>query len=595
MPGWKYAFSLNQEAVKAATPPGTVRLVEPAVPAIIIPEDGTTTQPNIERFSKYPLPTPDPADPLNWAPWRKLACISSVSLYAFVSNFISACVAPALPVWNLEFPEDQRKIEELMQFVAYNVLLLGFGNVLLVPVANIFGRRAIVLTSTLILFIATAVGATTSNFVGILIVRCFQGFGSSASETVVPAVVGEMYFVHERGRWMAFYTAALASGSVVGGISGGYIAMRLGWFQIFRVGAVLAGFTFLCTVLFVPETIYERGAHCLPIQRNLPRPSRYWPRTAAPYLSLVTLPSMRMTLPSRFRYTGELDPTYTWYQASSSDDLSSTAMTPTRLSKHVRSSRATGLTNFTYNSYTFADSLKVGMYRGRIKYQFMKPWYTLRLPATWIASLQYGGLVGGVAVISTIGPQLLIMPPYNWGENTGLLFIGALIGIILGATATALLADRRLKRFAKKQDHGYAEPETRLPIMLPALALGTGGLLVFGFCAQYPGEYQWVGLQFAYGMVAFALTQVPSLWFSYLIDAYNQLASDCFVMICILRGTVPFIWLLFVVQWILRDGYLIPFGGFTVIMGVFSLFIVPMLWAGKRMRIATARYVVGNQ
>ncbi|KAK4669822.1 uncharacterized protein QC763_206340 [Podospora pseudopauciseta] len=592
MPGWKYAFSLSREAVKAATPPGTVRLIEPTA-TVVIPEGGVTTT---DRFSKYPLPTPDPADPLNWAPWRKLACISTVSLYAFVSNFISACIAPALPVWNLEFPEDQRKIEELMQFVAYNILLLGFGNVFLVPVANIFGRRAIVLISALILFISTAVGATTSNFVGILVVRCFQGFGSSASETVVPAVVGEMYFVHERGRWMAFYTAALASGSVVGGISGGYIAVRLGWFQVFWVSAVLAGITFLCSVLFVPETIYERGAHCLPIQRNLPRPSRYWPRTPAPYLSLVTLPSMRMTLPSRFRYTGELDPTYTWYQPSSSGDLSSsTAMTPTRLSKQVRSSRATGPGNFSYHPYTFSDSLKFGMYRGRIKYQFMKPWYTLRLPATWIAMLQYGGLVGAVAVISTIGPQLLILPPYDWGADTGLLFIGALIGIVFGAITTALLADRRLKAFAKKQDHGYAEPETRLPIMLPALALGTGGLLVFGFCAQYPGEYQWIGLQVAYGMVAFALTQVPSLWFSYLIDAYNQLASDCFAMICILRGMVPFIWLLFVIQWIERDGYLVPFGGFTVIMGVFSLLIVPILWAGKRMRIATARYVVGNQ
>lgn len=58
---------------------------------------------------------------------------------------------------------------------------------------------------------------------------------------------------------------------------------------------------------------------------------------------------------------------------------------------------------------------------------------------------------------------------------------------------------------------------------------------------------------------------------------------------------MPFIWLLFVIQWIERDGYLVPFGGFTVIMGVFSLLIVPILWAGKRMRIATARYVVGNQ
>ncbi|KAK4191254.1 major facilitator superfamily domain-containing protein [Podospora australis] len=600
MPGWKHAFSLTRDEVKAATPPGTVRLIEPTAAS----EDGR----HVDRISKYPLPTVDPADPLNWAPWRKVACMFSVSLYAFSSNFVAACIAPALPAWNIAFPDKPRELLQLMQFVAYNVLLLGLGNVFLVPVANIFGRRIVILISTLTLFISSACGASTSNFYGVLVIRMLQGIGSSASETVIPAIVGEMFFVHERGAWMAFYTGSLASGSVVGGISGGYIALRLGWFPLFWVCAILTGLTFMCSVLFVPETIYERGAHCLPIQRNLPRPSRYMPRTPVPYLSLVTLPSMRLTLPSRFRWTGVLERDLTWYQPSSSGDLASTAVAPARVSKQPRSSPATipttvptttttTTTTTTYSRppYTFSDSLKFGMYRGRIKYQFMKPWYTLRLPAVWVASCQYGGLVGAAAVISTVGPEILILPPYNWGETTGLLFIGALVGIVAGALCTGLLADRRLKEFARTQDHGYAEPETRLPIMLPALAIGTGGLLVFGFCAQNPGEYQWVGLEFAYGMVAFALAQVPSLWFSYLIDAYNQLASDCFVMICILRGIVPFIWVIFVTQWVQRDGYLIPFGGFTVIMGVFSLAIVPLLWAGKRMRIATARYVVGNQ
>ena len=64
------------------------------------------------------MPTLDPADPLNWAPWRKVACIVSVSLYAFVSNFVSASMAPALVVWNIEFPQDPRELAQLMQLVA---------------------------------------------------------------------------------------------------------------------------------------------------------------------------------------------------------------------------------------------------------------------------------------------------------------------------------------------------------------------------------------------------------------------------------------------------------------------------------------------
>ncbi|KAK0652357.1 major facilitator superfamily domain-containing protein [Cercophora newfieldiana] len=602
MPGWKYAFSLTRDAVKAATPPGTVRLIE----------HGTTQQPDgryVDDLIRFPVPTSDPADPLNWAPWRKISCLTIICLYAFVCNFISASIAPALPIWNLSFPQDPRLFDDLMRFVALNILLLGLGNIFWVPLANIFGRRPVLVISALILFVATACGTIISNFNQVLAIRILQGLGSSVSETVAVAIVGDMFFVHERGSRMAFFTASLAGGSVVGGIAGGYISTRLGWFAIFKVNAALSGVVFLSAVFLVPETIYERDSPCLPIQRNLPRASRYFPRTPAPYLSLGSLPStMQMTLPSRFLGSVTIDPmgpTLTWYQTSSSSDLSSSvpssipsSCSPTparRQSKRTRSSRATIFTGLRYRRYTYLRSLTFGMYRGKVLHQFTKPWTTLRLPATWIVMLQYGGLVGSVAVISSVGPQILSLPPYEWGQNSGLLFVGALVGIVCGGAYTSFLADHRLKELAKNQDYGFGEPESRVPIMLPSLAVATGGLLVFGFCAQYPGPHQWVGLEFAYGMVAFALTQVPSIWFSYLVDSYAQLASDCFVMVCILRGVIPFAWTFFVSQWIAKDGFLIPFGSFTVIMGVFSLLIVPLIWAGKRMRIATARYVVGNQ
>jgi hypothetical protein len=275
------------------------------------------------------------------------------------------------------------------------------------------------------------------------------------------------------------------------------------------------------------------------MQRNLPRASRYFPRTPAPYLSLASLPStMQMTLPSRFLGSVTIDPigpTLTWYQTSSSGDASSSVpssvsspSSPTaaqRQSKRARSSRATVLTGLRYRKYTYLRSMTFGMYRGKVMHQFAKPWITLRLPATWIVMLQYGGLVGSAAVISSIGPQILNLPPYQWGPNSGLLFIGALVGILCGGAYTGFLADHRLKQLAEKQDYGFAEPESRVPIMLPSLAIATGGLLVFGFCAQYPGPYRWIGLEFAYGMVAFALTQVPSIWFSY-VRSFQATSPD---------------------------------------------------------------------
>lgn len=56
--------------------------------------------------------------------------------------------------------------------------------------------------SALMLCITSACGIVTDNFKKILIIRIFQGLGSSVAETVAVAMVGDMFFVHERGTMM---------------------------------------------------------------------------------------------------------------------------------------------------------------------------------------------------------------------------------------------------------------------------------------------------------------------------------------------------------------------------------------------------------
>ncbi|KAH6850644.1 major facilitator superfamily domain-containing protein [Chaetomium sp. MPI-CAGE-AT-0009] len=536
MPGWKFAFRLSREAVKAATPPGTVLLIEHSAS---LPENG-------QAVVRFPVPTADPADPLNWPQWRKVMCMVTVSYYAFVANYISSSVAPALALWEHSFPQDPRSMQDLIQLVSFNVLVLGLGNIIWVPLANIFGRRLILNLSTALLAIASGCGMGLTGYKMTMMVRILQGLGSSASETVTPAVVGDLFFVHERGGWMALYTASLASGSVVGGITGGYIAFELGWVQQFWIATGLSSIAFLLTVLFVPETMFQRKV-ILPVERPVPRVPGFTPRPlpapGRPYRSatrrttLMTLPAINFSLPRRlwqkpFAHDG-IGQAWYRYRSSSSINLPATASGPARpyriwvapapsdLNLQPPAPHTT-ITAKHYAPYTFRRSLfsiKPGPYHGDVLRQFKKPWTTLYLPATWIIMLQYGGLVGGVAVISTVGPQVLARPPYRWGEHTGLLFVGALVGILFGALYTGLLADWMLTYVARGQDHGYAEPEARVGIMVPSLVVGTCGLAVFGACAQSPGSYVWIGLEFAYGMVAFALAQAPSIWFNYLIDS----------------------------------------------------------------------------
>lgn len=241
----------------------------------------------------------------------------------------------------------------------------------------------------------------------------------------------------------------LASGSLVGGLAGGYIAGQLGWAYIFWIDVALAAGCFLGIFFFVPETLYLRS-------------------DASPSTERLEQPGSK--------------------EAGSQP---------------------------TYRPLSFARSLGFRKPVGRVAHHFFNPWAVLRLPGTWVVTLQYGGLVGGIVTISTIGPQLLAMPPYLWGNNVGLLNVGGLIGTLLGALYTYFTSDARLKSAAKHDANHLIEPEARLPTMLPGLAVATIGFLVFGFCAQYPGPNVWAGLQVGHAMVAFGLMQAPSIGFNY--------------------------------------------------------------------------------
>ena len=99
--------------------------------------------------------------------------------------------------------------DKLLTIPKLNVLLLGLGNIFWVPLANVFGRRPVLILSAMILFVATLCGGFTADFNLILIIRIFQGIGSSVSETIAPAIVGDMFFIHERAGWMvcSFFAA----------------------------------------------------------------------------------------------------------------------------------------------------------------------------------------------------------------------------------------------------------------------------------------------------------------------------------------------------------------------------------------------------
>ncbi|KAM5345101.1 hypothetical protein ACJ41O_010963 [Fusarium nematophilum] len=527
MPSWKEAFALSTEDVDAATPPGTVRIHREH-------ED-----PGIESAVVFQA-TDDPRDPLNYPTWKRTAALLVAAVYGFVANYTSAIIAPALQLWPYAFPTDPRSYSELTTLVAVHVLFLGAANIWWVPFSNWTGRRPVLIVATLLMTLATLWCGLATSYKSLLAARIFQGIGGAAADTVAPALVGDLYPVHQRGRAMAVYTIMLCAGPLTGGLSGGYIAFRHGWEYTFWVSLALSGLCFVGVAVLVPETLYDGGR-----------------------LSSSS-PAIESEKQAQCSESGQ--------------------------DQHVEFKQSVQ-EQHTSQPFTFIQSLGFRRPRGSLVQQLLRPWSTLALPGTWVVMLHYAGLVGGIVTISTIGAQLVAMPPYLWGANAGLINVGALIGTVLGYVYTHLLADGRLVKQATKKRHGVAEAEDRLPTLFFPLAVATCGFFVFGFCAQNPGPNRWVGLEVSYGMLAFGLMQVPSVGFNYLIDSYHSLAADCFTMVTILRAIIAFAWSYFVADWIHDRGAAEPFGVFGMLMGMFSLLSVPLWMYGKRMRIATSAKV----
>lgn len=94
-----------------------------------------------------PQPSANPNDPLNWSSLWKTTAISSVLIATFAQGF--GPLALALMFGDLIEAYDS-SLADVIQFTGVCILVLGFSNLFWVPVASTFGRRFVIISSTLI-------------------------------------------------------------------------------------------------------------------------------------------------------------------------------------------------------------------------------------------------------------------------------------------------------------------------------------------------------------------------------------------------------------------------------------------------------------
>lgn len=107
----------------------------------------------------------------------------------------------------------------------------------------------------------------------------------------------------------------------------------------------------------------------------------------------------------------------------------------------------------------------------------------LRYPACWLPAFWFAWTFSWSVGISTIITIHFRCYYHLTAPNVNLVYIGPLVGAVLGELAGGPFGDFVVRRLTRR-NHGQRRPEMRLHAMYPALVCIVVGLVVFGVTLQ---------------------------------------------------------------------------------------------------------------
>ncbi|KAJ9136991.1 MFS general substrate transporter [Coniochaeta hoffmannii] len=481
----------------------------------------------------FPVPAEDPNDPLQWSKPKKTMILVVVSLYSFLGN--SALLGPAVYLVNfaMEFGVDVNKASGI---VSYPNLAYGFGSLLLVPLYHKIGRRPVMLGS-LVFYCAGLIGCSqATSFDSLMAARVIHAFGSGVCEALPVQLVNDIFFLHERGKRIGYYTVALCFGTLGPLVAGYMLNGGLSWRLFFYVELAFALALLIVAFFVVEETTYHR----------IP------PRS--PDVSAVH---------------------------SNSEGEKGTATAEERAENvPVIPKRKTFLQTLKFWGVWERDS-EFFMMMARSFTYFLVP------HVFWVITT-YGINIGlGALTFNYIFPIKITAPPYNWSQlNSGLISVGSLLGYALAVpfTPTSDMLAARLTR----RNNGIRESEMRLGVMLPVMLIGPAGLVVFGLSAER--NLHWIGYFAGVVMSAFSSYFYFTFALAYAIDSYAANTSEMLIAMNLGKQAISFGMGVDLLKWVTENGYTkMIAGAFMALLLANNLaLIIFMVW-GKMIRAFMAR------
>ncbi|EXM23848.1 Major facilitator superfamily [Fusarium oxysporum f. sp. vasinfectum] len=499
---------------------------------------------NIRRL---PVPSNNPNDPLNWKPWQKWAVIGTCCWFSVMGLALAGGLGAILSVFFQLYGPQGYGPSDVAFLLTLPSLCIGLGNFIILPVALAYGRRPVFLISTIILLAATIGSAAQNSYNGHLASRVMQGLATGASESLLPLMLTEVTFLHERGRVFGLYWTVQNVLSSLMNLTSSYETAALGWRWYYWVFAILVGAGLVLACLFGFETRFQR-----------------------PVVSLDG-------------------------RAVMTDDFGVTHVVPDSeaqeyLERHGIEDRRGEDAEVPLKSYS----------------QLLKPWGSshktpgrvmllslLRMAQSMTSpAILFTVLASSITLACVVDVSLTydaVLQQYGWNpKDIGLINLGGIIGGLLGAAYCTLLGEPFIIWMAKR-NHGIHKPEHRLIVLIPVAILGFSMLILYGFMATaaFEGGGSYWGILISWTLFQVAFTSVLIVTTTFAAEASPKHPGPALVMVIGTKNIVSFGVAYGLTDMVQHGGYTWTFGVLAGIFGAIFILGIPIYMLNPKWR----RYV----
>ncbi|KAJ0125333.1 major facilitator superfamily transporter [Diaporthe amygdali] len=538
------------DASPSPLPPGTTHLVD---------LDGTmaTKHANgkdVRDIVLIPRPSDDPEDPLNWSFRRKLLSTSCVVVYtmllAIPSSAVYSVVTPIRKATGLT-------LTDLNNGTGIMFLFYGWGCVIWQPLALQYGKRPAYLLSLVanIIIMATAPLCTTSRTYQVS--RVLLGLFGSPVESLCEISITDIWFTHERPKYMAWYGWSLALTGKLAPMISGFINTGMGWEWTLWWCAIFNGIAFIYCFLFMEETNYDRKH----VDDSVPDAEEKSPNSVLKNINMTS----------------------TADAASADKSLDSKEISPASPSSDIEEAQVIKPRKTYWQKLSLRDKRRPN----RVLDVALAPFKGFLYPPVVYAGLMWGAnsLVWSGVQNATAGT--VYTTKYGWSTtDVSGAYAAGVIGTITGGYYSGKVGRMLTLRLARR-NNGVSEPEHILYLFVASMILVPFSLVLYGVGVVH--HIHWFGLVFSQFLLANSNALCVSAALTYAISSYHELSGGMVVTCVLIRNTLSFAINYAITPWLEATGYQNTYVTVAVIGFVWNASLFGMVRWGRRMREATAQ------